>query len=81
MENSIEVPYKPQNESCLEEEKENIFKANNMTENHILLFYEELIFSNKHCVEVTQSRLTLCDPMGCSSSDSMELFRQEYWSG
>ena len=34
--------------------------------------------------EVTQSRLTLCDPMDCiayQAPQSMEFSRQEYWSG
>ena len=35
------------------------------------------------CVSVTQSCLTLCDPMDCSRQAplSMEFSRQEYWSG
>ena len=34
--------------------------------------------------EVTQSRLTLCDPMDCiayQAPQSMEFSRHEYWSG
>ena len=34
-------------------------------------------------VLVTQSRLTLCDPMDCTARQaplSREFFRQEYWS-
>ena len=30
---------------------------------------------------VTDSCLTLCDPMDCQAPLSMELSRQEYWSG
>ena len=35
------------------------------------------------CVIVAQSCLTLCNPMDCSPPAplSMELYRQEYWSG
>ena len=30
---------------------------------------------------ITQSCLTLCDPMDCQTPLSMEFSRQEYWSG